>query len=118
MTSDFKFAQDTVGYIIEGVLDVPTVRDVKRQIVERIKKEGTIQLYVEDCGLERLTFFALCIACLIPIQHARRIHKIALVTDRKWIHRLCTVVSYVSGVEIKNFDSVGRMNAMDWIARG
>ncbi|MDC8003090.1 STAS/SEC14 domain-containing protein [Aureisphaera galaxeae] len=115
--SGFSFAQDTIGYIIDGKMDTVAINALRAQILEKFEEHDKINLYLEDSGIESFTLNAVFIATLFPIEHAKRFHKIALVTNRRWIHMLGNLDTLIAKVNIRNFTTEERMNAMAWIAR-
>ncbi|GAB5399049.1 MAG: hypothetical protein Aureis2KO_06340 [Aureisphaera sp.] len=117
MFSGFSFAQDTIGYIIDGKMNTEAINALRAQILEKFEEHDKINLYLEDAGIESFSLNAVFIATLFPIEHAGRFNKIALVTDRKWIHLLGNLDTLVAKVNIKNFTTEKRMDAMAWIAR-
>ncbi|MEL6811289.1 MAG: STAS/SEC14 domain-containing protein [Bacteroidota bacterium] len=116
MLSDFSFAQDTIGFIIDGKMDTKAINDLRAQILEKFKDHETINLYLEDAGIERFTLNAVFIATLFPVEYSSRFNKIALVTDRKWIHMLGNLDTLIANVDIENFTTEKRLDAMTWIA--
>ncbi|MBX2827929.1 MAG: STAS/SEC14 domain-containing protein [Flavobacteriaceae bacterium] len=117
MLSGFSFAKDTVGYIIEGRMDTEAINRLRAKILEKFEEQEKINLYLEDSGIESFSLNAVFIATLFPLEHADRFHKIALVTNRKWIHLLGNMDSLIAKVNIKNFTTENRMDAMAWIAK-
>lgn len=115
MFSGFSFSQNTVGYIIDGVMNTEAINKLKEQILLKFEEHETVNLYLEDSGIERFSINAVLIATLFPVEHHHRFNKIALVTDRKWIHALSFVDTLVVKVNIKNFTTEKRMDAMSWI---
>lgn len=115
--SDFSFSANTVGYIINGKMDTPAINELKGLILEKLKEHEKINLYLEDSGIESFTANSVLIATLFPLEHSKRFHKIALVTNRKWIHMLGTLDKLLVNVKIKNYESKDRMEAIHWIAQ-
>ena len=116
MLLNFSFSEETVGYIIDGVMDKAAIEELKNEILEKFKTHDTINLYLEDSGIERFSLNAILIATLFPVEHHHRFEKIALVTNRKWIHALGVIDTFLSGVTIKNFTTEDRMDAISWIS--
>lgn len=117
MFSDFSLSQNTVGYIIDGVMNTDAINDLKSQILDKFKEHDKINLYLEDSGIERFSLNAVMIATLFPVEHHDRFNKIALVTDRKWIHMLGALDTVLVKVNLKNFPIEKRMDAISWIAQ-
>ncbi|WP_432411758.1 STAS/SEC14 domain-containing protein [Rasiella sp. SM2506] len=116
MNSSFSFSDDTVGYFIEGVVDENSVNQLHIRILEKLNKYGKINLYLEDNGIENFTIPAIINQILFKIEHADKLRKIALVTNRKWIQGCGAVENLFLTTTIKSFDTEKRMEAMSWIA--
>ena len=117
MQVDFSLSQNTMGYIIEGEMDKTAILNLKYQILEKLKRYATINLYLEDNGIQSFTLNSVFIATLFPLEYSSRINKIAIVTNRKWIHLLSSMDNFLIGGEMKNFTSRERIDAMVWISR-
>lgn len=117
MQVDFSFSRNTVGYIIEGVMDKTAIQNLKNQILEKFEEFDAINLYIEDNGIQSFTFNSVFIATLFPVEYSSRLSKVAVVTNRKWIHLLSSLDNLVTNTEIKNFTSEDRMDAMYWITK-
>jgi len=116
MLSNFSLSDETVGYLIDGVMDKAAIVELRDRILEKMESYDKINLYLEDVNIESFSFSAVMIATLFPVEHKDRFHKIALVTDRKWIHALGILDTVLVGVTIRNFDVSERLNAVSWIA--
>ena len=116
MSLEFSFSQNTVGYIIDGVMDKTAINDLKQEILKKFETHDIINLYLEDSGIERFSINAVLIATIFPVEYHHRFGKIALVTDRRWIHALGFIDTLLVKVEIKNYTTEKRMDAMSWIA--
>ncbi|MEL6811290.1 MAG: STAS/SEC14 domain-containing protein [Bacteroidota bacterium] len=115
MLSDFSFADDTIGYIIEGKMNKAVVMELKTLILEKMKEHDKINLYLEDAGIEDFSLDSVFIGTLFPHKHARRFNKVAMVTDRKWIHLLSAVNRKLLSGNFRNFVTERRMDAIAWI---
>jgi len=115
MILDFSFAQDTVGYIIEDTMDAQAMKDLRNEVKRKFEKFDSINLYLEDCGIDKITFSASLLGAMFPLEHAKKFRKIALVTDRKWIHAMAYFDNLFIEGEIKSFKGDQRMDAMSWI---
>jgi len=113
---NFSFSDNSVGYIIEGAMDYQAVQELKSAILEMLKEHKTINLYLEDKNIERFTLDAIFIASIFPMQHLSKLDKIAMVTNRKWIHAIANFNKALVGVEIRNFNIEERLEAISWIA--
>lgn len=116
MFLNFSFANDAVGYIIEGSMDSKAIRLLKDEILEMLEKHDQINLYLEDAGIDHFSIDSVIIATLFPHEHKQRFRKVAMVTDRKWIHMLASMNRFLLGENFKNFTTERRLEAIAWIA--
>lgn len=116
MPVDFSFSDNTVGYIIEGVMDKKAILELRAEILKKLELYQTINLYIEDNDIKKFTINAVIIAMAFPVIHSSRFNKIAMVTNRKWIQTLGAIDNFLIKGELKNFMIEDRMNAMTWIA--
>ncbi|MGJ8664747.1 MAG: STAS/SEC14 domain-containing protein [Patiriisocius sp.] len=116
MTLNFSFSEETVGYIIDGVMDQAAIQELKSQILEKFETHDKINLYVEDDNITHFSLNAVVIATLFPMEFHKRFDKIALVTNRKWIHALGVLDTVLVGVNIKNFMVSDRLKAISSIS--
>ena len=116
MLINFSFSDKAVGYIVEGAMDQKAIQELKSAIIEMLEEHKTINLYLEDKNIERFTLDAVFIASIFPMQHIGRLNKVAMVTNRKWIHAIGTFNKLLIGTEIRNFTIAERLDAMSWIA--
>lgn len=117
MLSSFSFADDTVGFLIEGKFDDTLVDNLTNRISEKLELFERINLYLEDSDIEEFSILALIKEILFKMEHSKRFHKIALVSDRKWIVMCGKIEGILMDAEIKNFASEDRMDAINWIAQ-
>lgn len=118
MLFDFSFADNTIGYLIEGDMDKATILELRRLILEKFETHDKINLYLEDSDIGHFSLTAATIGALFPIEYAGRFIKIALVTDRKWIHLLAAMDNLVIKPQLKYFTTEDRLKAITWIASG
>ena len=116
MFADFSFADNTVGYLIEGTMDKDAILELRSQVLEKLKEHDKINLYLEDSNIEHFSLSAATIGALFPLEYAKRFNKIALVTDRKWIHALAAIDNILIGATLKYFPEKDRLSAISWIA--
>lgn len=116
MLTDFSFADNTIGYVIEGTMDKTAILNLRSQILEKFETHDKINLYLEDSNIEHFSFSAATIGMLFPLEYAKRFNKIALVTDRKWIHALAAIDNVLIDATLKYYPIKDRMSAISWIA--
>ncbi|OAB79761.1 SpoIIAA family protein [Cochleicola gelatinilyticus] len=117
MLSSFSFADDTVGFLIEGKFDDSLVENLTKRISEKLEHFDRINLYLEDSNIEDFSILALIKEIIFKMEHSKRFYKIALVSDRKWVQLCGKIEGIIMDAEIKNFDSEDRMDAIAWIAQ-
>lgn len=116
MLLNFSFSDNAIGYIVEGKMDYAAITELKSAILKKFEEHDTINLYLEDNNIERFTLDAVFIASIFPRQHANRLDKIAMVTNRKWIHAIANFNKAVIGKDMRNFTVDQRLDAISWIA--
>lgn len=116
MFSTFSFSNNTVGFLIDGNLNQKTVDNLHQQILERLDAFEKINLYMEDTGIESFSLPAVIDEILFKIKHNDKFHKIALVTNHKWIHLCGGIENLFLDIKIKSFDIKDRLEAITWIA--
>ncbi|QNJ97049.1 SpoIIAA family protein [Constantimarinum furrinae] len=117
MLSEFSFSKDTVGFLIEGEFNEELSNQLHIQILEKFKEFDKINLYLEDSNIESFTLPAIVKEILFKIENADKFNKLALVTDRKWIHLCSTIESLFISINMKHFPTEDRLKAIRWIAR-
>lgn len=117
MLSSFSFSKDTVGFLIEGVMDEDAMDKLHERILEKQSQFDKINLYLEDADIERFTMPAIVSQLMFKLEHSKKFRKVALVTDRKWIHLCGSLENMFLGATVKSFDTEDRMDAMSWIAQ-
>lgn len=116
MLTDFSFADNTIGYVIEGTMNKKAIVNLRSHVLEKFETHDKICLYLEDSNIEYFSLSAATIGALFPLEYAKRFDKIALVTDRKWIHALAAIDNALIGTKLKYFPVKDRMVAISWIA--
>ncbi|PVW17175.1 SpoIIAA family protein [Marixanthomonas spongiae] len=117
MISNFSFSDTTVGFLIEGTFNKKTVDNFIEAINEKLAQFETINLYIEDTGIESFSLPALVEELSFKIKHGNRFNKVALVCDRQWLKRCGDLYDFFTDSEFQNFSSEERIQAMSWIAQ-
>ncbi|WP_339702909.1 STAS/SEC14 domain-containing protein [uncultured Marixanthomonas sp.] len=117
MLSNFSFSDTTVGFLLEGSFDIKTVDNLIESIEDKLKRYDKINLYIEDVGVNSFSLQAILKETIFKFKNSNRFYKVALVSDRKWIHGCANISSIFTSSETRNFTSDERMNAMSWIAQ-
>ena len=116
MLLNFNLSDNAIGYIVEGAMNYSAINELKAAILKKFQEHETINLYLEDNNINRFTLDAVFIAGIFPMQHKHRLNKIAIVTNRKWIHAITNVNKSILGKDFKNFTVDRRLEAIEWIS--
>jgi hypothetical protein len=117
MLSEFSFSENTVGFLIEGEFNEELSNKLHVQIFEKLKHYDKINLYLEDTNIESFSLTAVVKEILFKIENSDRFNKLAVVTDRKWIHLCSSIESLFISTTVRNFATEDRLKAMRWIAQ-
>ncbi len=115
MLSSFSFSEDTIGYLIEGNFNEETMQNLHNQILEKLKEFESINLYLEDSNIQNFTLSAVLEDISFKFENSKHFKKIALVTDRKWMHLCATFENLFMDASVKSFSVDDRVKAMNWI---
>jgi len=116
MLTTFSFSSDTVGFLMEGKISRETILDLNTAIEEKLARFGKINLYLEDSNISSFELPAILDQISFKFNHRNQFNKIALVTDRKWIHWCAHVDDAYMRADVKPFDVKNRLQAIAWIA--
>ncbi len=118
MISSFSFSENTVGFLIEGKFNSKQGDKLQQLITDKLQTFPKINLYLEDANIESFSLQAVFENVLFKYNHAKNFHKVALVTNRNWIHLCGKVDALILHGEVRSFPSEERLKAMSWIAEG
>lgn len=118
MFLNFRISNNAIGYIVDGVMDTKAIHYLRDEILKKLEDHEKISIYLEDAGVERFSLDSIIVTTIFPHKHRNRFDKVAMVTDRKWIHVLSSVNGLLVDATIKNFIIEDRMKAIDWIENG
>lgn len=104
-----------MAYVFDGPMDAKVINQLKLQIENKLLFHERINIYLEDRGIDHFTLYSVLVGIVFPLQHHKRFNKVAMVTDRSWIHLLSTINSTMISAEIRNYKTEDREEAMDWI---
>ena len=116
MLLDYNLEENTLAYVFDGPMDAKTINELRRQILNKLEIHQTINIYLEDQGIEYFTLYSVLTGIIFPLQHHKRFNKVAMVTDRSWIHLLTTMNGLLISSEIRNYTTENRAKAMRWLA--
>ncbi|MDX1463120.1 MAG: STAS/SEC14 domain-containing protein [Marinirhabdus sp.] len=117
MNSSFSFSKDTVGFLVDGVLDEERLEKLNDKILRKLEQYESINLYLEDNGIEKFTLPAIVKEIAFKVEHASQLNRVALVTDRKWVKACAAIENSLLSSEIQTFSIEDRMQAMCWITQ-
>ena len=115
MLSDFSFAEDTIGFIIEEKVDSEVLRELGKRIVATLQENQKMSMYLEDMGIQSFTPNSIMIGIFSPFRYSRKFSKLALITDRKWIHFIAFWLNLFTPNKVKSYKIAHRLEAMSWI---
>ena len=117
MISSFKFADHVVGILIESNLNDELVNKVHAIILEGLKENKKINLFIEIRTGSTISLAAFLKDQVFILKHAGQFQKIALVTDLVWFQNIMAVKDLMMEAEIRSFSNRNRMEAITWIAQ-
>ncbi|GEQ85446.1 hypothetical protein ULMS_09540 [Patiriisocius marinistellae] len=117
MLSTFSFSENTIGFLITGQFNSATIDELQEIILERIESHGTINLFMEDDGIENFTLSAVMQEIYFKHKNSTNIDKIAIVSDHKWMSICVTFENLFLSSRVKHFTIENRLNALNWISR-
>jgi porphobilinogen deaminase len=115
MFLNFSFPNDSIGYIVDGVMDTQAIHYLRGEILKKLEEHDKINIYLEDAGVERFSLNSIIITTLFPHKHRDCFKKVAMVTDRKWIHLITSINNIFISATVRNFTTEKRMDAIAWI---
>jgi SpoIIAA-like len=117
MHSSFSFSENTLGFLVDGVLDKKRVKKINKEILDKIERYGKINLYLEDDGIENFTLPALVKEISFKIKHADRLNRVALVSNERWVDACAGIQNFLLSTDVKTFSTKNRLRAMSWIVQ-
>lgn len=115
MISSFSFSDNTVGYILSGVVNELTINRIIVQIEEKWERFDSINLYLEDDNIEDFTLGAIFKEIQFKLGNAKKFDKIAVVTNRKWIKACSALENLFVSTEMRAFETEERIRALSWV---
>jgi hypothetical protein len=115
MLSDFSFAEDSIGFIVEGDVDREVMYRMGKSIQGNLVENKKMCLYLEDMDIRTFSFRAIFIGILFPFRFSHKFSRMALVSDRKWIHFIAFLQNAFFQFSVKSFSTENRLEAMRWI---
>ena len=116
MFTDYSLSDNTIAYAFDRPMDDITINALKQQIESKLAVHDGINIYLEDRGIHHFTLYSVLMGVFFPIINHKRFLKVALVTDRKWIHLLSTINHMIVDADIRNCVSQESEGALQWIS--
>lgn len=116
MVSTFEFANNTIGIMIKSKVDSDLIDEVHSAIIDRLKENETINLFVEIESGSDISFSALLKDLKFKVEHAKQFRKIVVVTDLNWFQNVMEIKDLLMDAEVKSFEHKNRLKAINWIA--
>ena len=98
-------------------MDTPAIEYLRDEILKRLDEHETISIYLEDAGVEWFSLNSIVTTTLFPHKHRKRIRKVAMVTNRSWIHVIAGLNNFLIDAQVRNFKSKDRTKAMEWVTQ-
>ena len=92
------------------------MRTMQNEILALIEVQGKINLYLEDANIEFFSLRTMIAGTRFPHVHHKSLNRVAMVTNRKWIHVLSSINGFLLQGNYKNFTVEQRLEAMSWVA--
>lgn len=116
MVLDYNLADNTIAYVFDGPMDETTINALRDQIECKLEIHDRINVYLEDQGVAYFTLYSVIVGIIFPLQHHKRFDKVAMVTDRSWIHLLSAINNQFISGDVRNYTSDERVVAMQWVS--
>lgn len=116
MLSTFSFSENTIGFIIDGPYDEESILKVQSEISEKLKEFDKINLYIEDTMNAEISLKDMLSHLPYKIKIGKHFNKVAVVSDRNWLHLMRAFESLFFSGEFRHFRSAKRMEAIQWIS--
>lgn len=117
MIVQLNITDDTVGFVFENFLNKYDTDEIKEAVLSKLKKFKKINLYLEEDEVDEIKMSAFIDQVIFDLKHADRFDKIAIVSNRKWIHGVTKIKDFLVSSNVKAFDLTERVEALCWIMR-
>lgn len=99
-------------------MDTKAINRLRAELLQKFEVNDTINLYLEDAGIERFSLNSVVIGTLFPHEYSHKLNKVAVVTNRKWIHMISSMSKVLLNANYRNFTTEERKEAIAWIEEG
>jgi|SRR5690606_26107253 len=116
MLSTFSLSDNIMGFILDGPYDDIESDKLRAGINEKLEDFEMIRFYVEDSGNSEISFKTVLKDVLFKLRTANKFEKVAIVTDRKWLHAIIMLEKLFINADIRFFPTQQRLQAIHWIS--
>lgn len=114
--SSFSFADNIIGFIIDGPYDEAMIERVQDEIKRKLEVYEKVSFYIEDTANAEISLIKIIKNLPFKTKLANRFEKIAVVTDRKWLRIVRILENYLLNADLRVFTSEQRLEAIQWIS--
>lgn len=116
MVSTFELSGNTVGVIIRSDIDMAVCKEIEELIINKFREYKKINFFFEIEKDRDISFKVFIKNMDFYLENSKRFHKIAVVTDKKWIKNIMEINALLVKAEVEVFSHQDRMEAIRWIA--
>lgn len=116
LLSTFSFADNIIGFIIDGPYDEAIVKKIEAEITKKLEVYEKVNFYIEDTITAKISLKAILKSIPFKFMNRKRYAKVAIVTDHKWLRLFCKFEKFIFNVDLKVYSSKDRLEAIQWIS--
>lgn len=117
MIIELNIADDTLGFVYENKLAQDGVNQVKAAIEKKLESYDKINIYLEEDDVDEIAIGAFLDHTFFDISYAKRIDKLAIVSNRSWIRKVADLKDLLMTTDVKAFSSKKRVDALCWVMK-
>ncbi|WP_373055696.1 STAS/SEC14 domain-containing protein [Zunongwangia sp. H14] len=117
MPQTFSLADNVIGFIIDSNVDEEIAESLQQEVLQKMQKYGKVNLFLEIRKGKEISTKAFLKNVLFNIRHSGDFHKIAIVSDLKWLKGAMSFKDILVAAEIQNFPNNERLTALSWISQ-
>lgn len=115
MEKSFEFAENIVGFMVNGEIDEKKINEILNALKEKIEKITPICFYLEDQSNEGISFKAFMETLTFHFTHSKDFEKVAIVTDDKIFQKSMELKDFFLASKVKTFARKERLKALNWV---
>lgn len=115
LLSTFSLSDNIIGFIIDGPYDEQVVKKIENSISKKLEIFDRVNFYIEDTLTAKPSTVAILKSLVYKYRTRKRFEKVAIVTDRKWLHIFCKMEKLFLGVDMRIYLTKDRLKAIQWI---